>query len=80
MFRDNALKRRLAEGKRALGCWLFSGSATAAEVIGLAGYDFILIDQEHGPGDPLAAVSQLQSACRHHRRRSCCVWPGTTRS
>ncbi len=61
MFRDNALKRRLAAGKPAFGCWLFSGSTTAAEIIGLAGYDFVLIDQEHGPGDPLAAVSQLQA-------------------
>ena len=61
MFRENALKRRLAAGKKALGCWLFSGDPTAAEIIGHAGYDFVLIDHEHGPGDPLSAVTLLRA-------------------
>jgi len=61
MFRENALKRRLAEGKPALGCWLFAGEPTAAEVIGLTGYDFVLIDHEHGPGDLLSASAALRA-------------------
>ncbi len=61
MFRENALKKRLAAGQRALGCWLFTGDVAAAEILGSAGYDFILIDHEHGPGDPLSAVGQLRA-------------------
>lgn len=61
MFRENALKRRLAAGRKALGCWLFTGDTIAAEIIGLAGYDFIIIDHEHGPGDFRGAVGLLQA-------------------
>jgi 4-hydroxy-2-oxoheptanedioate aldolase len=61
MFRENSLKRRLAAGKPALGCWLFTGIPTVAEIIGHAGYDFVLIDHEHGPGDMLSATAQLQA-------------------
>ena len=61
MFRENAQIRRLAAGKKALGCWLSSGDPTAAEIIGHAGYDFVLIDHEHGPGDPLSAVTLLRA-------------------
>lgn len=48
-------------GGKALGCWLFSGNSINAEVIGLAGYDFIIIDHEHGPGDFLGAIAQFQA-------------------
>lgn len=50
MFRNNRLKRTLAAGRPALGCWLDMASPVAAEIIGLAGYDFVVIDHEHGPG------------------------------
>ncbi|MCW2248759.1 4-hydroxy-2-oxoheptanedioate aldolase [Azospirillum fermentarium] len=50
MFRENRLKRTLAAGRPALGCWLDMASPVAAEIIGLAGYDFVVIDHEHGPG------------------------------
>ncbi|MDJ0949782.1 MAG: aldolase/citrate lyase family protein [Alphaproteobacteria bacterium] len=64
MFRDNALKQRLAEGKSALGAWCATQSAVAAEILGHAGYDFILIDHEHGFGgytDSLALLQALQA-------------------
>ena len=51
MYRDNPLKARLAAGGKCLGTWASLGSPAATEVLAQAGYDFIIIDYEHGPGD-----------------------------
>ncbi|WP_316980450.1 HpcH/HpaI aldolase family protein, partial [Shumkonia mesophila] len=32
-----------------------------AEILAFCGYDFLLIDNEHGPGDPLAVADQLRA-------------------
>ena len=61
MFRENALRKRLTAGRKALGCWLSLGNAAAAEIVGLAGYDWVMIDHEHGPGDLQSAVAQMQA-------------------
>ncbi len=61
MFRENALKQRLAAGKKALGCWCFTHNNVAAEILGHAGYDFVLIDHEHGFGGNTDAVGQMQA-------------------
>ena len=61
MFRQNWLKNRLRAGKKSLGLWLAMGSPAAAEIVALAGYDFALIDLEHGPGDIENAVAQMQA-------------------
>lgn len=49
MLRDNPVKRRLGQGQAVVGCWLALANAAAAEIIGLSGVDFGLIDNEHGP-------------------------------
>ncbi len=49
MRRENRLKKRLAAGERLAGLWLQSGSATLAEIAVLAGFEVVLIDNEHGP-------------------------------
>ncbi|MEJ0067577.1 MAG: aldolase/citrate lyase family protein [Pseudomonadota bacterium] len=61
MYRPNALKQRLAAGKKALGCWLGMASPIAAEMLALAGYDFLLIDNEHGPASLTESVALLQA-------------------
>ena len=61
MYRDNDLKRRLAAGERVLGCWLTMASPVAAEIVGLAGYDCVMIDHEHGPGGLLDAIGLMQA-------------------
>lgn len=61
MFRENALKKRLAAGRPALGCWLDLASPMAAEIVGLAGYDFVVIDHEHGPGTLSDGLALLQA-------------------
>lgn len=61
MFRENRLKRTLAEGRPALGCWLDMVSPIAAEIVGQAGYDCAVIDHEHGPGSLTDGLALLQS-------------------
>ncbi|WP_025897534.1 HpcH/HpaI aldolase family protein [Sneathiella glossodoripedis] len=52
------LKRKLQEGQKTTGAWLFTPSTDMAEVIGGCNFDAIMIDQEHGPGVPGEAVAQ----------------------
>ncbi|MCC5928687.1 MAG: 2-dehydro-3-deoxyglucarate aldolase [Cyclobacteriaceae bacterium] len=55
------LKRRLLAGETLSGCWLNLGSSITAEIVGLAGFDWVLIDLEHGAGEPKDLLHQLQA-------------------
>lgn len=63
MFESNRIKRRIAQGEQLYGCWLGLGSAAVAELLGSAGYDFLIVDQEHGPGS-LADGAAMMRACQ----------------
>ena len=52
---DNTLKRKLKAGHRTAGAWLQLCSPIAAEIMADAGFDWLLIDMEHGHGGRLAA-------------------------
>jgi 4-hydroxy-2-oxoheptanedioate aldolase len=56
----NPLKRRLLGGQKAFGSWLHLAHAAATEAMASAGYDFLFIDNEHGPGSLQDTVLQLQ--------------------
>ena len=62
MYRPNRLKARLVAGEKSLGTWLQSAEPTFAEMAALAGFDFIIMDQEHGAGDRQAAVDTMRAA------------------
>ena len=49
MFRKNPLLPRLEDGPPLVGCWSHLVSPAAAEILALCGYDFVIIDNEHGP-------------------------------
>lgn len=61
MYRKNALKKKLLDGKPALSCWLHLTSPIAAEIMSLVGYDGAVIDLEHGPVDYLGATSLMHA-------------------
>jgi len=61
MLRENALKAALAAGQPTFGLINSTGSAVVAEMIGLAGYDFVLIDGEHAPGDQASYLACLHA-------------------
>jgi len=54
-------RERLARGEAVLGCFLGLGSAQTAELMAAAGYDWALIDLEHGGGDERDALAQMQA-------------------
>nr|CAD1821395.1 unnamed protein product [Ananas comosus var. bracteatus] len=59
------LKSRLAAGETLYGLFLLSSSPTLAEIAGLAGYDYVVVDLEHGPGgvgDALPCLRALAAA------------------
>jgi 2-dehydro-3-deoxyglucarate aldolase/4-hydroxy-2-oxoheptanedioate aldolase len=60
---ENKPKRLLKEGKRVSAAWLQSGNPIMAEIVARCGFDVVMIDMEHGPGDILTLISQVQ-ACQ----------------
>jgi len=58
---ENPLKKSLRKGRKASGAWLQLASPLTAEILSQAGFDCLIIDMEHGPGDIMALVAQLQA-------------------
>lgn len=58
---EKGLKQQLKAGEAVHGCWLNMGSSISSEIVGSAGFDWVLIDLEHGVGTESNLVYQLQS-------------------
>ena len=46
---NNRLKKIFAEGKTALGTFVVCNAPDLVEILAVAGFDFVVIDNEHGP-------------------------------
>src|SRR5688572_14431260 len=57
----NAFKRDLLSGKTLIGCWCSLASALSTEVMGYAGFDWLLIDGEHAPNELGTIIGQLMA-------------------
>ncbi|KAK8479622.1 hypothetical protein V6N13_030944 [Hibiscus sabdariffa] len=57
----SSLKSRLRDGEILYGIFLLSFSPTLAEIAALSGYDFVVIDMEHGPGGIYESLPMLHS-------------------
>ncbi len=55
------LRERVLEGETTFGCWLTLGSSITAELVGAAGFDWALIDLEHGAGTEREALGQIHA-------------------
>jgi len=62
MFRENHLKKTIAAGEPAHGVWLQLGEPSIAEIASLAGYDFLILDNEHGPASIENTVHSMRAA------------------
>jgi 4-hydroxy-2-oxoheptanedioate aldolase len=62
-MRENTLKRRLAAGETVVGTWMNLSEPLAAGILASHGWDWILIDMEHGP-IPLADAAAMVTAVR----------------
>jgi 2-dehydro-3-deoxyglucarate aldolase len=57
----NQFRNDLRAGRVLIGCWSQLASPITAEVLGLAGFDWILLDGEHAPNDVVTFVPQLMA-------------------
>jgi len=57
----NSFKRDLLAGKRLIGCWSSLSNAITTEVLGVAGFDWVLLDGEHSPNDMATFIPQLMA-------------------
>lgn len=57
----NTFRRDVLAGKRLIGCWCALGSPVTAEILGLAGFDWLVLDGEHALNDVLSFVPQLMA-------------------
>ncbi len=58
---ENAFKRALASGRTQIGLFLGLADPYCAELVADAGFDWLLIDGEHGPNDLRTILAQLQA-------------------
>ena len=56
------LRQRMKSGEPLLGTFLDTGSALAAEITAGAGFDWLVLDLEHGAGGREATLAQLLAA------------------
>ncbi|MDJ1007390.1 MAG: aldolase/citrate lyase family protein [Paracoccaceae bacterium] len=57
----NRFKSALKEGRHQLGIWNSIGGNTVPELLGGAGFDWVLIDCEHGPIETVEVLPALQT-------------------
>jgi 4-hydroxy-2-oxoheptanedioate aldolase len=55
------IKERLKNNEAVHGCWINMGSPVSSEIVGSAGFDWVLIDLEHGVGSEPSLINQLQA-------------------
>jgi 2-keto-3-deoxy-L-rhamnonate aldolase RhmA len=53
------LRERVLGGETTFGSWLSTGSPVAAEIAGQAGFDWLVIDTEHGMSTETTVLGQL---------------------
>ena len=59
------LKSRLGAGERLLGVLLRMPADELVEMVAVSGFDFVLVDCEHGPADVVALRGHIAAAAAH---------------
>ncbi len=67
-MRTNSLKRKLERGDTVLGPFVNCSYPAYIEIIGLAGFDFAIIDTEHGP----LSIQTAEDLCRSAQGADTC--------
>ncbi|PWC21612.1 2-dehydro-3-deoxyglucarate aldolase [Brenneria roseae subsp. roseae] len=57
----NRFRQNLRQGKTLIGCWCALGNPISTEVLGLAGFDWLVLDGEHAPNDIATFIPQLMA-------------------
>ena len=61
----NTFKQRLMQGQKQIGLWCSLPGSYAAEIVAPSGFDWLLFDTEHSPGDVLTVLPQLQTVAAY---------------
>ncbi|MFC2025568.1 HpcH/HpaI aldolase/citrate lyase family protein [Chloroflexota bacterium] len=61
MLFENTLKTKLLAGKKTAGAWAQIASPFTTEILSSAGFDWLMLDMEHGPGDLMTLVGQVHA-------------------
>ncbi len=56
-----SIRHKALNGEVLVGTWLVLGSSLTAEIAGNSGFDWVLLDMEHGMGGNDSLLSQLQA-------------------
>ena len=78
MARINAVKARLKSGDAVVGSFCNLPSPEAVELLGWAGFEFVIIDAEHGPQN-LETVANMVRAAEASETLPSFVWQSTSR-
>ena len=57
----NRFRERLLAREKLIGCWLSLASHITTEVVGVAGFDWLLLDAEHAPNDVITLIPQMMA-------------------
>ena len=57
----NRFRADLRAGKTLIGCWCSLANPITTEILGVAGFDWILLDGEHSPNDVITFIPQLMA-------------------
>jgi 2-keto-3-deoxy-L-rhamnonate aldolase RhmA len=57
----SAFRARLQAGETVIGSFVNLGSPLTTEIMGIAGFDWLVLDLEHGAGNEVALLGQLQA-------------------
>ena len=60
-MRPNQFRQDLIASKPLIGCWASLTGVLSTEILGQAGFDWILIDGEHAPNDLQSFMHQLMA-------------------
>lgn len=60
-----SFKQALAQGRPQIGLWLGLPCTESAEIVAAAGFDWLVVDGEHGPFDLAVIKSQLLAIAGH---------------
>lgn len=61
----NRLKQKIVAGEPAFGIFNLINTPEVIEIMGLSGFDFVVIDGEHGPAGPLDCQDLIRAAELH---------------
>ena len=62
----NPVKKKMQDGGATFGCWCSSPSPNNAQILAAAGFDWVLIDMEHG-GITIERAGDMVMACKGTR-------------